>query len=64
MIQVTIHAHGAAQKIYVLDNGIRIGAAGELYLTSSRREEDGVPTDMKIYAPGVWSRLDVEEVND
>ena len=64
MIQVTIRAHGSAQKIYVLDDGIKIGASGELYLTSSRREEDGVPTEMKVYAAGTWQSFDVEEVND
>jgi len=63
-IQPTEPVNGAYPVYYVEHDGVSVGEAGELILVSSFNEEDDSPVSFRIYAPGTWKEINVEEVND
>ena len=49
---------------YVEKDGVNVGPAGELILVAGFSDEDDSPTEFRIYAPGAWKEINVEQVND
>lgn len=53
---------GGRYPAYITEpHGVTVGPAGELKLVLGQRQA-GFPTRMKIYAPGTWSEVSVEEM--
>lgn len=69
-IQPTGHNHtsGLYPVFYTLNDGVTVGPAGELMLVATRTgplaEVEGLPTEFRIYAPGCWREINVEEIVD
>jgi len=64
-IQPTGHDIGKYPTYFAFNGpkGITVGPAGELTLVASR-DQFGDPSEFRIYAPGTWREINVEEVND
>jgi hypothetical protein len=62
-IQPTNHI-GTYPTYYVESDGVSVGMAGELTLVAGFSDEDGTPSEFRIYAPGTWKEINVEQVND
>jgi hypothetical protein len=64
-IQPTGHETGKYPVYFTFNGpkGVSIGPAGELILVS---EVDNLnqPSGFRIYAPGAWKEINVEETND
>jgi hypothetical protein len=67
-IQPTKHDSGNYPVFYALNDGVTVGPAGELKLVSTRTgplaEVEGLATEFRIYAPGTWREINVEEIVD
>lgn len=63
-IKPTEPVNGAYPTYYVENDGVNVGPGGELTLVASFGEEGFVPVEFRIYAPGTWTQVDVEQVND
>lgn len=68
MLKVTIrpteHVNGAYPTYFVEDDGVNVGTAGELTLVSAFSDGGILPVEFRIYAPGTWTQVDAEQVND
>ncbi len=62
-IQPTNHPGGNYPVFYALEDGVHVGAAGELHLVAGETD-GGTPLEFRIYAPGTWKEINVEQVND
>jgi len=63
-IQPTVPVNGAYPVYYTENDGVNVGTGGELTLVAGFSEEDGAPVEFRIYAPGTWKEVNVEEVNE
>lgn len=54
---------GLYPTYFVEQDGVHVGQAGELTLVAGF-DEDSNPTEFRIYAPGTWKQVNVEQVND
>ena len=61
-IQPTVQDDEDDPVYYALNNGVEVGASGELLLVSDRRA--GKPIEFRIYGPGTWREINVELVDD
>ena len=68
-LKVTIkpegHDIGNYPVYYTLNGalGVKVGHAGDLTLVASR-DHFGEPTEFRVYAPGSWKEINVEETDD
>lgn len=69
-IQPTGHTanDGRYPVYYTLNDGVTVGPAGELMLVSTRTgpisKVEGLAMEFRIYAPGTWREINVEEIVD
>jgi hypothetical protein len=63
-IQPKDHQGGAWPVYYTEDDGVYVGPNGELQLVAGSSEETGDPNEFRIYAPGTWKEVNVEQIND
>jgi hypothetical protein len=54
---------GSYPNYYTIDSGVKVGPAGELMLVA-QEANDGTPLEFRIYAPGTWKEINVDQVND
>ena len=54
---------GAYPVFYALNDGVNVGQAGELVLTSVVNR-DGDPVEFRIYAPGTWKEVNAVLMDD
>lgn len=62
-IQPAGHDIGQYPVFYAMEDGVHVGAAGELHLVADETN-GGSPLEFRIYAPGTWKEINVEQVND
>ena len=68
MLKATIiptnFAGGQYPGYYTENDGVKVGPAGELTLVAAFDEKGINPQEYRIYAPGAWVEINVEQVND
>jgi len=68
IIKPTGHVNGTYPTYYIENDGVNVGPAGELTLVAAFADKEsgwnGTPVEFRIYAPGTWAQVDVEQVND
>jgi len=68
MLKATIkpadHVNGAYPTYYVESDGVNVGVGGELTLVAAFSDDGFLPVEFRIYAPGTWKEVNVEQVNE
>lgn len=69
MIKVTVqenpHSGGNYPTYYIVNDGVVVGPAGDLTLISMWHPDDNqVPVEFRIYAPGTWKEINATYVED
>ena len=62
-IQPTGEWAGLYPTYYTLDDGVKVGQAGELMLISLVDEKSN-PLEFRIYAPGTWKDINATQAED